>query len=171
MAQGDGLRLLHVRVAGHDVGLVRFGRVQQRVQQLRQVRHRLVGDVLDVHAAVQGHLVVAAAAGVQALARLADARGQERLDVHVDVLGVELEVHLARLDVLEQVLQARDDRVRIRRGQDPLLAQHRRVGDGAFDVLLVEPLVERDGGVEVVHHAVGGLFKASAPEFHVKSPP
>jgi hypothetical protein len=51
------------------------------------------GDVVDrvtqIEANVGGHLVVARAAGMQALAGIADERGQAFLDVQVHVFEVE----------------------------------------------------------------------------------
>ena len=40
------------------------------------------------------------------------------------------------------------------------------MGHGAGDVLLVEPLVKLDGGVEVVDKGVGILAEPPGPEFH-----
>jgi hypothetical protein len=49
---------------------------------------------------VGGHLVVAAAAGVQALARVAHQLGQAGFDVQVHVFQVELPLERAGLDLL-----------------------------------------------------------------------
>ena len=69
---------------------------------------------VDLAAQPQAHvgrdLVVARAAGVQALAGVADERGQARLDVEVHVLEVELPLELAALDLRRDLRQAALDR-------------------------------------------------------------
>ncbi len=63
-----------------------------------------VADQVDLatqpQAHVGGHLVVAAAAGVQALARVAHQLGQARFDVQVHVFQVQLPLERAGLDLL-----------------------------------------------------------------------
>ena len=73
-------------------------------------QHVEVGGDLDdlvpqVETDIQRHLVVAGAAGVQTLPRLADLRRQPRLDVHVDVFQGNGEIELAGLDLLRGSLQ------------------------------------------------------------------
>ncbi len=101
LGKGDGLRPLEMGVAGHDGVLVLLRLSAEDRLQLQQLPHD-DGDLLpDIHAEVQRHLVVAAAGGVQALARVADPRGEQGLDVHVDVLVVGGEFHLPRFDVCQ----------------------------------------------------------------------
>ncbi len=69
----------------------------------------------------RGHLIVPAAGGVQPLARVPDALGEQDLHVHVDVLAVLGEFHLSLLDFLEKNLQGLHDLFRLFLGDDPLL--------------------------------------------------
>ena len=169
VGEGGGLGPLEVGVAGHDgvqVGL------RLLHQHLLQVQHHVdnLGDLLlDVQAEVHRHLVVAAAGGVEALARVADTPGAQGLDVHVDVLVLQGELHLVRLDVRQNGLEAVDNLLRLVLLDDALLAQHGGVGDGARDILFVHPGVKGDGGVEVVDQGIGLLLEPSGPEFHAKS--
>ena len=71
---------------------------------------------------VHRHLVVPGAGGVQALARVPDALGEQGLDVHVDVLIVHGELHLVSLDVRQDGLQALHDLLYLMLLNDPLLA-------------------------------------------------
>ena len=169
MRQRDGLRLLHMRVSGHDGQGVLLRGVKQCAHQAFQLLNRFLRRILDIHPAVERHLIVAASAGVQALARLADALDEQGFHVHVDVLRVQRKFHLARLNVGQDILQALYDSVGILLLNDALLAQHRGVGDRSLDVLPVEPLVKGDRRVEIVHHFIGRLFKASAPKLHDRS--
>lgn len=66
---------------------------------------------------------------MQALARFANALGQQRLHVHVDVLRVHHPVDFARLDVRQNTAQAFDNLFRVFLRDNALLAQHGRVGN------------------------------------------
>ena len=75
-------------------------------QGLLQV-HQQAGDQVDLVAQPQAHvggdLVVAAAAGVQALAGIAHQLREARLDVQVHVLQIQLPVEPAGFDVLRDL--------------------------------------------------------------------
>jgi hypothetical protein len=122
-----------------------------------------VDFVTQPQADVGGHLVVAAAAGVQFLAGDADAVGQARFDVHVHVFQVDAPVELAGLDFALDGLQAIDDAVALGIGQHADLGQHGGVGDRAHDVVAVQALVESDGGGEAGDEGVDGFTEAAAP--------
>ena len=99
VAEGDGLRGLQMGEAGHRVGGVLGGAVGQGAHHVGDLRVEPVDRVAHPEAEIGGDLVVAAARGVQALAGLADALGQPRLDVHVDVFEVVDEREAAGLDL------------------------------------------------------------------------
>ena len=111
----------------------------------------MMTGLLHIQAGVHRHLVVSGPGGVQALARVPDALGEQGLDVHVDVLVVHRELHLVGLDVGQNGLQAVYNGLHLVLLDDALLAQHLGVGDGACDVLLVQPGVKLDGGVKIIH--------------------
>ena len=163
LCKGDGLGSLEVGIAGHDRRLILLCLTAEHLLQLQDLRRDDADLGADVHTEVQRHLVVAAAGGVQSLARLADPCRQQRFHIHVDILVVGRKFHLARLDVREDVRKALDDGLRILPGDDAARTQHLGVGHGAGDILLVEPLVEVDGGIEVVDQFIGLLLKPSAP--------
>ncbi len=85
VAERHRLRGLQMGEAGHRIGGMRGGAVGQRAHQVGKLRIEPVDRVAHPQAEIGRHLVVAAARGVQPLAGLADALGQPRLDVHVDV--------------------------------------------------------------------------------------
>ena len=87
---------------------------------------------------------------MEALACVSDALGEHGLDIHVDVLVVQGELHLPRLNIFQDGLQALHNLFRLVLLDNPLPAQHLGVGDGACDVLLVQPGVKLDGGVKVI---------------------
>ncbi len=110
-----------------------------------------------------GDLVVAAAAGVE-LGAGGTARGQLRLDVHVDVLEVGAPLELAAIDLRADFLQPVDDDLQFARLEHPDLRQHLRVRDAAGDVVPVKLPVERDrfGVIAQAFGRAGG--EASAPK-------
>ncbi len=82
------------------------------------------GSPAYIQPGVHRHLIVPGAGGVEALARVPDALGQQLLDIHVDVLVVHGELHLVVLNVSEDSLQALYDLFRLVLLDDPLPAQH-----------------------------------------------
>src|SRR5574343_999335 len=89
VAEGDRLCHLQVGEARHHGVSVLLGQVQQAGLQLGNQRHDGVDLRAQPQADVGGNLVVTAAAGVQALAGVADLVGEAALDVHVYVFQVD----------------------------------------------------------------------------------
>ena len=92
------LRHLQVGEAGQDDVDVFLGHLDQRRLQFAQQAGDQVDLAAQPQADVGGHLVVAAAAGVQALAGVAHQLRQARLDVQVDVFQGQLPLERAALD-------------------------------------------------------------------------
>ena len=101
---------------------------------------------------------------MQLAAGLADQLGQARLDVHVDVFERGAERELAGLDLALDAVQAGEDGVALRRAHDAGLREHRRVRLRPRDVLRVQPLVEADRGVYLLHERRRALGEVTAPE-------
>ena len=141
MAEGGGLGPLQMGIAGHDGGQMGLGLFHQHLFQTDHILNNLGDLLLHVQPEVGGHLVVAGPGGVQPLARLADA---------LDVLVVQGELHPAALNVRQDGRQALHDFLRLVLFNDARIPQHGRVGDGSPDVLLVQPGVKADGGIEIV---------------------
>jgi hypothetical protein len=111
-----------------------------------------VGDVgaraPGVQAQVGGHLVVAAAAGVQAAARLAHQLGQARFQVHVDVFQRGLQRQRPGLDLAGRLLQPGGDALGVLGRDQPHRRQHAGVRLAAAHVVAQEAAVEPDAGVQ-----------------------
>jgi len=165
VGEEDRLGSLQVGVAGHDDVKVAFRLTDERVDEQVEIGGNLDDFVPQVEADIQRHLIVAGTAGMEALACLADLRREARLDVHMDIFQADGEVEMTCLDLLENLVQAMFDRCHIGRRDDPLLAEHAGMGHGAADVLVVEALVEIDGGGELLDEFVGRLGETPAPEF------
>ena len=118
----------------------------QRALHAGQQRVEAVDLAAQPQPHVGGDLVVAAAAGVQPLAGVADQRRQPGLDVEVHVLELQLPLEAAGFDLVADLRHAALDVVEVGLGDDPLRGQHGGVRQAAGDVGLPQPLVEADAG-------------------------
>ncbi len=89
VAESHRLRDLQVRKAGHGRRRFLFGEVDQRPTEGLEQHLDVVDGVAQIKADVGGDLIVARAAGVQALAGIANERGEAFFDVEVHILEVE----------------------------------------------------------------------------------
>ena len=161
---------LEVGVAGHDRVQIGLGLPDQHLLQVQDQADDGLDLLADIHPEVHRHLIVPAAGGVQPLARVPDALGEDGLDIHVDILVLQGELHLSGLNVGQDGLEAVNDLLGLVLLDDPLPAQHGRVGDGPGDVLPVHPGVKGNGGVEVVDQGIRLLLEPSGPQFHSIAP-
>ena len=166
MAQKHRLRVLQMGVSGQDGVEVFLGNLDERATQLKVGSHQLGGKLLRVQARVGDHLVVSAAARVQAGARVADALGQNLLDGHVNVFVVDVELEIARVDVVLDLVEPGNDGVAVGLGDNALLGKHRGMSFGAGDVLLVHRLVHHQGGAEFLGEFAYARFESSRPQSH-----
>jgi hypothetical protein len=112
---------------------------------------------------VGGDLVVAAAAGVQALAGVAHQLGQARLDVEVHVFEVQLPLKGAGLDLAGDLRHALLDVGVVGGGNDFLRGQHLGVGERAGNVGLPQALVKEHAGRVALDQVAHGLGKEGRP--------
>ena len=166
--EGDGLRALEMRIARHYRLLVRLRDVAEGAYDVLYERGGLLALALEVEPRVERHLVVAAAGGVQLLARVAYPRGELRLHEGVYVLGGGVNLQRAGFQVGEDAAEALYY-LRALGGRDyPALGEHARVGYAARDILLVHSRIHADAGVELVGEFVQRARAASRPElFHI----
>ena len=145
MAEGHRLGALQMGVAGHNVACTLLGLVTKHVDKLFDLALDMLAGGTQVQPDIQRHLVVAAAAGVQPLARIADAGGQRLLDEGMHILGVGGDLQCAAVQILQNRVQTFVDIVHILLGDDTLSAQHGRVDEAALNILLDHPRVKADG--------------------------
>ncbi len=165
VAEAHRLRHLQVGEAGQDDLDVLLGDVEQRLLQVDQQAADQVDLAAQPQAHVGGDLVVAAAAGVQALARVADQLGQARLDVQVHVFQIELPVELAGLDFLADLRHALLDGGQVGAPMMPWRGQHAGMGQRALDVGLPQALVEKHAGGVALDQLAHGLREQGGPGF------
>ncbi len=100
---------------------------------------------------------------MQAPAGIADAFGQPRLDIHVDVFERFIEDEVAPLDLGADGGKAIGDGALIIGGDDTDLGEHRGMSQRALDILPPYPFVEADGGVDVAHDPRRAGGETAAP--------
>ena len=166
VAKGDGLGPLHVGVAGHHRGGVLLRFAAQHFHKVLQLGLDGGAVLAQGQAHIQSDLVVAAAGGVQALARVADAGGELPLHKGVDVLGVRVNHQGAGIQIGQNALQALHNLLAFAFLDDAALPQHGGVGHAALDILPVHPAVDGDAGVKVVGLGVGFLLETAFPKLH-----
>ena len=164
VGEEDGLRLLHMRVAGHDDAEVVAGDVEQGGAQVEHLVHEAVRELFGVVARVGGHLVVAAAACVQAPARRADGLGQLALDGHVDVLVGDVELETAVLDAGGDAVEPGLDGIHVLGRNDAAGPEHARVRLRAGDVAFPHGAIHGQRGAEGLGEVGGRVLEASAPQ-------
>ena len=133
-----------------DVGLL-----GERQLQVGHLDVDLVQRVAHPEAHVGRDLVVARTAGMQAAGGEPDLVLEIALDVHVDVFERTREREAAGLDLGLDLLEPGAYGGHIILGEDAGLAQHGGMRERAPDVLPPQPLVEIDGGVDLLHDGVG----------------
>ncbi len=112
---------------------------------------------------VGGHLVVARASGVQALARVADQRGEALLDVEMHILVVEIPGKGAGRDFVGNLRHAALDGGKILLRNDALPGQHAGMGQRATDILGRHALVEEHRGGIALDKIGDGFGKTAGP--------
>ena len=122
------LRHLQMGEARQDDLHVPLCHAQQGALQLGQQGDDLVDFVPQPQAHIGGHLVVAAAAGVQAFARITHQLGEAGLDVEVHVFEFQLPLEATGFDVGLDLRHAPLDGGQVVGTEDALLGQHARVG-------------------------------------------
>jgi len=163
VAEGDGLGHLQMGEAGQDGLGLALGQIQDHALQAPDPGPDPIDLGAQVEPHVRGNLVVARASGVQLLARVADVCRERGLYVHVHILQGDGPVEAPGLDALAHALEAGNDRIPLLAGQDALTGQHGGVGDGALDVVRIEPAVEVHRGGECLDEGVRGLVEAPRP--------
>ncbi len=128
--------------------------------------HELLGERLDAQARIGRNLVVARTSGMQALARLADAARQLALDGHMNVLVVDIEGKVARIDILLDSNQALGDRLLVLGSDDALGGQHLGMCLRAGDILLIKMFVDRQRRAKLLRDLGHACLKTTAPKSH-----
>ena len=144
-------------VARHRRFQMLLGNRKQRLEEFQELRLDRQHLVAQIHAHIHSDLVVAAAAGVELFADVADLFREQDFHVHVDVFVGWVEVHLASFDLLENLAKTCHQRGCFFLRDDADIAEHRRVGDGALNVPIIQFLVKADGGMKILHQLVAVL--------------
>jgi hypothetical protein len=171
MGEEDGLRLLEVRVAGERVLGVALGELEERALRVAGEFIEAVDLVAQEEARSDGHLVVAAAAGVELVAGRADDLDQTRLDETVHVLGPS---EFGTLDEPRlggqpaDLLEPARDLGGLGRREDPSPLQPTGVRRAGTQIRVEQATVETETGVVRGEVPVDLPAEAPAPQFHAR---
>ncbi len=147
-------------------------RLRQPHQRLLQLAHLPLNPVnlfSQIKARVEGHLIVAARRGMELARERPDLIEQEPLDFGVDVLRARIKRELPAAQPHPHLLQPRLDLARLFLGENPAPAEHADVRDAPLQIVLGQPLIERQGLRELPRQLIRVLREASAPKAHAQS--
>ncbi len=150
VGQAHRLRALQVGVAGHEGVHVLAGAVHQRAHQVGQGLLLRLGTAPHPQERVGDHLVVAAAARVQAATGVACDLGEATLDRRVDVLITGLEHEGAGFELGLHLPEAGVDGVGIGLRNDSPCPEHSGMRPRSADVLPPHALVHGQRRVECI---------------------
>ena len=149
----NGLRALQMRVAGDDDVGIFLAERDEGALQVGDFAEEQSDFVAQPQTNVERDLVVARTGGVKFCAG-GHALREFGLDVHVNVFEFWLPLEFSGGDFLGDLIQAFDDRAQFILFQHADFLEHRRVGDGAEDVVPPQTPVEGNGFGEL--RDVGG---------------
>src|SRR5205085_192774 len=161
----DRLGALQVRVTRQDHVALALGGREEGGLHVAQPAVDVVHGVADPKLDVGGHLVVAAAAGVELAADVAEALDEGALDVGVNVFQLYREGELAAVDLALDVVQGGHDLSGLVGAEQADLGEHAGVGLAGADVVGVQAAVEADRLGEGLDAVVGLAAEAAAPGF------
>jgi len=135
MAKADRLRRLQMGEARHDrLGLF-LGAIHERLLQRRQRAVSHVHRVPHPEPEIGRDLVIARTRRMQASRHRPDYLRQTRFHVHMNVFKIKVFGDTAGLKFLSDLVQAIGDLRRIRCLDNPLLRQHRDMGQARTNIM------------------------------------
>jgi hypothetical protein len=146
-----------MRVPGQDHIEIGIAAADKSPLQVEQPRVDPIQCVANPQPQIGGHLIVAAAAGVQLPADIAEAVDERLLDVHVNVFELHFEWEIAGFDLSANLLQPAANLFALGVADKSDLCQHVCMGNRPGYVVRVEPMIEADAFGELLDAAVRGL--------------
>ena len=113
---------------------------------------------------VQGHLIVAAPAGMQLPSHRSDPGGQSFFHEHVDVFIGQGEGQLSPGPLLQNLLKPLLDQSTVLVREDALPGQHFYVGQTAGNIVGQQANIIRNRGRKRLHQGIDGLGKPAGPK-------
>ena len=168
VAEAHRLGHLQVGEAGHHHFGVLLGQIEQGSLKALQQRLNFGDFIAQPQADICGHLIVAAAAGVQAFASIADFIGEAPLDIHVHVFQIQQPRHFADFDFCYNFGHALLDGGQIFCAQHTGLLQHLRMRQRALYVPFGQTFVEINRAGVFFHQLGNRLVEAARPCFIIR---
>ncbi len=163
VAERYGLGNLHVGKARHDRVPVLAGLRNEHFLQVLDAIDDFVDFAAQVEANVSCNLVVARTARMQALAGVADKRGETRFNVEMHVFEFKLPLERAGKDFFANLRHAAADVLQVLFGDHADLGQHGSVSERTFDVDERHALVEVNARGIAKNESIDGFGEAARP--------
>jgi hypothetical protein len=112
---------------------------------------------------ISGHLIIAAAPGVQLAANVAKLVDERRLDVHVHIFALEKEWKLTRFDLSLNFRQTSHNLLAFFTSDQSNPLEHPGVGRRTLNIVLEETMVKGDGLREPFHAEIGFSPETTTP--------
>ena len=136
---------------------------RKRKLKLREARLDKADLVAHIELEVCGHLVVARPGRVELAGHRADNLLQTALDIEMYVFQRSREFEVSSLDLGQDFVETLGDLGGLFRRKDACSLKHGDMRFRGFDIVPPEPLVEIDGGINVLHNVGGARGEAAAP--------
>ena len=171
MSEGYGLSTLQMGVSRKDHILVLLRLVAEHLHQFFHQCGDLSAFPAQIHAKIQGDLVIAAAGGVQHFSLITDTGSQDLLHKHMDILAVVIDLQCAGFQIIQNPFQPLDNMICRFLRDDLLGTQHGSMCHRARDILPIHAAVNSDGGIILIGDLVYLSGCTSGPHFlHNKKP-
>ena len=163
MGQCSGLCFLQMGEAGHEGVRIFLHQIQNHSQKTQGLCTHFLDRTPGIQTHIKSNLVIAAASGVQTLARVADPVDEIGLHEAVYIFILASDLHLTVLDIIKDPLQTLYDGLTVFGGQDALFPKHPGMYHAALYILSVQALVKSDRIVKGLHSLICLLCKPAAP--------
>jgi len=150
MAEGNRLGSLQMGIARHDGISMIFGQIQQGEDQILDQWLAVIGNLFNIEAHVGGYLIVAAAAGMEFFADIANPFGQNGFDIHMDIFHRYRKFDVAGFNVEKNRFQRFDNLFRFFESNNILFPKHSGMGNTSCDVLFIQALIKGYGRVKII---------------------
>ena len=163
MTEQDWLGPLQMSVSRHDDIAVFFRRFHDGLLQLDEQPCYVGNFPAQVQMGIERYLVIAAAAGVQALARFTDGISQPFFYIHMNIFQFDGKFEFIMFNLFKYLFQAVYDGVFIFIRNNSLTGQHRRMGDTATDIFCIHTAIKLNRRIECFYIFIRRLRKPAAP--------
>ena len=142
MGEQNWLSPLEMGITRHNNITVFFCRLHQSLLHIQNQLLYLYHLATNEHVSIQSHLIVAATGGMKPATGITYGVRKTLFNIHVNIFQSHLKGEFAFFYFLIYVLQASDNSIPIRLGNNTNLGQHGGMGNRASNILGIHPLIK-----------------------------